>query len=233
MGDTLFGYTLVLTMANYSSRDPVWNDGLLVSFIIAVPRILHLPIIPRYGFHPSKPYLAVYNLEGVQHYFKALWYGSLFHTLSYLEKIYVATRDLKIGLVYFVILVFESGLIFYCSILQGWVLNISEETTRAVLHYLLIIWFIGSSFMGLLQNWFCWYKVTSKIHFDRYLGDDVLDEEDPMNPKPVNEKSFGEMIFFCVGTMVLNCFSFMMLMYSCCAGVGFIILFTLWLQRNF
>lgn len=295
IGDILFGYELITMMENFSHPDVTnYREIMLVSFLLGVPRILHCPIIIfGYGIFPTRQYREVYLDENdrFSHIFKALWFGSLFYGEEYLEKLYVSTFDGKIGAIYFIVLVIDSMLVFYVVLLQSYVLPTEEKeaTMYAVSHYFLIIWFVVSSFYGLLQNWYCWYKLTSKISFERYIhdidkvekkfqhrfqqtiemtssepntsipikkdasyresdsndDDDNDHEEKHENEIMMNEvrnhsnseisnihKTFCEIWTFCLCTIFLNGFSWLMLTFACCGGFGFVILFTIWLEWN-
>lgn len=272
IGDILFGFELILMMEEYSHPDITnYREVMLVIFLLVVPRILHCPIIIfGFGIYPTESYKQIYLDENdkFSHIFKALWYGSLFYSEEYLEKLYVSTLDLKVGLIYFVILIINSILIFYVTLLCSYVLPTKkEETLSAVSHYFLIIWFVVSSFYGLLQNWYCWYKLTSKISFERYIHDfdqmekkfqhkfkqqniiDIDDRDSDSNDDFDNndiqqirnhsnseisniQNTFCEIFTFCVCTILLNGFSWLMLTFACCAGFGFVIIFTIWLEWN-
>mmetsp|Transcript_57758 Transcript_57758/g.52043 ORF Transcript_57758/g.52043 Transcript_57758/m.52043 type:complete len:344 (+) Transcript_57758:87-1118(+) len=296
VGDVLFGYELITMMESYSHPDVTnYREIMLVSFLLGVPRILHCPIIIfGYGIFPTREYKEVYLDENdkFSHIFKALWYGSLFYGEEYLEKLYVSTFDIKLGGIYFIVLLIDSMLVFYVVLLQSYVLptDKKEPTMSAISHYFLIIWFVISSFYGLLQNWYCWYKLTSKISFERYIEDidkvekkfqhrfqqniemtssdrnttypnikqdsykesdshddnddeekhehvvminDVVSNRNHSNSEVSNiHKTFCEIWSFCLCTIFLNGFSWLMLTFACCGGFGFVILFTIWLEWN-
>ena len=293
IGDILFGYELLLNMNQYSNKtNPSFFEIFLIIFLLGCPRILHLPIITfGYGYHPNKEYQDIYydeqDEDQLNHIYKSLWYGSLFLAEEYLEKLYNSTQDIKIGLIYFIILILESSLIFYVVILQSYVLPRDENDKIAIItavsHYILIVWFVTSSFFGLLQNWYIWYKITSKVSLDIYLTDMAKMEEkmqdkirknmnielteshthskndksleiimddlendvynDINNKTNIMDKrrrrtdshqhrSICEIWSFCFCTIILNAFSFLMLVFSCCAGIGFIVVFSMWLNWN-
>eukprot|EP01083_Nonionella_stella_P033569 91859_1 len=240
MGDIAFGYQLLVTMTEYTNKDAMsTHDIMLVIFFLGVTRILHLPILGNrmlfgFGLKPMVHYRTLYDEEQLNHLYKALWYGSLFLCDEYLAKIYVSTHDVTVGLCYLIILMFESGIAFYLCMLQGTVLPKEESpySTNMTCHYLIIVWFVTSSFYGLLQNWYVWYKQTTEIHFNYYVAlsvDDIensMDDESDIDIAPT--KSYCQIFSFCLTAICLNAFSCIMFMYAFCVGVAFLILFSIW-----